>query len=102
MSDILDAVYEMAEGLHKAGGMDKITLRQLEALCVPKIKEYSPQEIKALRDKMHMSRTVFAALLNVGASTVDHWERGLKKPSGPSLRLLDVVDRRGIECLLTA
>ncbi len=35
-----------------------------------------------------MSLSVFAALLNVGPSTVEHWERGLKKPSGPSLRLL--------------
>lgn len=102
MSDILDAVYEMAQGLHKAGGMDKMTLRQLEALCVPKAKEYRPEQIKAIRERVHMSRSLFAALLNVGSSTVDHWERGLKKPSGPSLRLLDVVDRKGIECLLNA
>jgi len=99
MSDILDAVHEMAQGLHKAGGMDKTTLRQIEALCVPTAKEYSPAQIREIREKTHTSRSVFAALLNVGASTVEHWERGLKKPSGPSLRLLDVVDRKGIEAL---
>lgn len=101
MSDILDAAYEMARGLHKAGGMDKMTLRQLETLCIPTVKQYRPEEIKAIREKVRMSRALFAALLNVGPSTVDHWERGLKKPSGPSLRLLDVVDRKGIECLLS-
>lgn len=99
MSDILDAVHEMAQGLHKAGGMDKTTLRQIEALCVPKAKAYSPEQIKAIREKTHTSRSVFAALLNVGPSTVEHWERGLKKPSGPSLRLLDVVERKGIGAL---
>ena len=46
-----------------------------------------------------MSRSVFAAPLNVGPATVEHWERGLKKPSGPSLRLLDVVDRKGVDAL---
>jgi len=79
--------------------MDKTTLRQIEALCVPKVKEYSPEQIKEIREKTHTSRSVFAALLNVGTSTVEHWERGLKKPSGPSLRLLDVVERKGIDAL---
>ena len=99
MSDILDAVQEMARGLHDAGGMDKTTLRQLEALCLPKARALSPEPIKAIREKTRMSRSVFAALLNVGPSTVEHWERGLKKPSGPSLRLLDVVDRKGVDAL---
>lgn len=99
MSDILDAVHEMALGLHKDGGMDKTTLRQVKTLCVPKAKEYSPEQIKQIREKTQTSRSVFAALLNVGPSTVEHWERGLKKPSGPSLRLLDVVERKGIEAL---
>ena len=99
MSEILDAAYEMAQGLHKAGVMDKTTMRQIEALCIPKTKEYSPEQIKGIREKTNTSRTVFAALLNVGSSTVEHWERGLKKPSGPSLRLLDVVERKGLEAL---
>jgi len=99
MSDILDAVHEMARGLHKAGGMDKVTLRQIEALCISRVTEYSPEQIRALRENTHMSQRVFAALLNVGTSTVEHWELGLKKPSGPSLRLLDVVARKGIQAL---
>jgi len=99
MSDILDAALEMAQGLRKVGMMDKVTFRQIEALCVPTAKQYTPEQIKEIREKTHTSRSVFAALLNVGTSTVEHWERGLKKPSGPSLRLLDVVERKGIEAL---
>lgn len=99
MSDILDSALEMAQGLQKVGMMDKVTFRQIKTLCVPITKEYTPEQIKKIREKTNTSRSVFAALLNVGASTVEHWERGLKKPSGPSLRLLDVVERKGIEAL---
>ena len=99
MSDLLDAVHEMTSGLHAAGGMDKVTLRQIETLCIPQATEYSPEQIRALRENAHMSQRGFAALLNVGASTVRHWELGLKKPRGPSRRLLDVVARKGIQSL---
>jgi len=77
LSDILDAVHKMAQGLHKVGGMDKTTLRQIEALCVPAAREYSPAQNWEIREKAHTSRSVLAALLSVGASTVEHWERGL-------------------------
>jgi len=99
MKDLHDAIHEMAEGLYNAGGMDKITFRQIEMLCIPSAKTYSAEQIKAIRAKTKTSRTIFATFLNVKPSTVEHWERGLKKPSGPSLRLLDVVDRKGIEAL---
>ena len=99
MSDILEAALEMAQDLHKAGIMNKVTLRQIEALCIPEIKKYTPAQIKGIREKTNTSRTVFAKLLHVQPTTVEHWERGLKKPSGPSLRLLDVVERKGIEAL---
>jgi putative transcriptional regulator len=99
MSDILESALEMAQGLQKVGMMDKVTFRKIEALCVPTAKKYTPEQIKMIREKTHTSRSVFAALLNVGTSTVEHWERGLKKPSGPSLRLLDVVERKGLEAL---
>ncbi|MFZ5811923.1 MAG: helix-turn-helix domain-containing protein [Thermodesulfobacteriota bacterium] len=99
MSDLHDAINEMADGLYNAGGMDKITLRQIKMLCIPSAREYSAEQIKEIRKKTKTSRAVFATLLNVKPSTVEHWERGLKKPSGPSLRLLEVVDRKGIEAL---
>lgn len=43
---ILDAIHETAEGLHKAGVMDKRTLREFDALCLPLVKQYSAAQIK--------------------------------------------------------
>jgi putative transcriptional regulator len=47
-----------------------------------------------------MSQAVFAAVLNVSVSSVQKWESGEKKPSGASLKLLNLVKRKGVEVLL--
>jgi putative transcriptional regulator len=43
---------------------------------------------------------VFAAVLNTSIFTVQKWEIGNKRPSGLSLRLLNLIDRKGLEVLL--
>jgi putative transcriptional regulator len=43
---------------------------------------------------------VFAVFLNTSVSTVQKWEIGEKKTSGPSLKLLNLIDKKGIEALV--
>jgi putative transcriptional regulator len=57
-------------------------------------------EIKALREKCHVSQAVFANYLNLTADYVSKLERGEKRPTGPALVLLDVIRRKGIEAIL--
>jgi putative transcriptional regulator len=99
MSEIMKAAHELAQDLHQVGAMDAITMRMMDDLCLPPKRSFTPAEIKRLRAKSHMSQPVFAILLGVGANTVAQWEQGHKKPSGPSARLLDVLDRKGMEAL---
>ncbi|MCI0507400.1 MAG: DNA-binding transcriptional regulator [Gammaproteobacteria bacterium] len=100
MSDtILDVMHKTAEGLHKAGAMDIKTMREIESLCLPKVKEYSATQIKRLRLKNKASQSVFAAYLNTSPSTVQKWETGQKKPNGPSLKLLNLVAQKGLAVL---
>jgi putative transcriptional regulator len=56
----------------------------------------TPKQIKALREREHASQTVFANYLNVTPNLVSKWERGEKKPSGPALKLLCLVEKHGI------
>jgi putative transcriptional regulator len=56
-------------------------------------------EIKTLRQRCRASQAVFAAYLNTSPSTVQKWERGDKHPNGPSLKLLNLVERKGLEVL---
>jgi putative transcriptional regulator len=90
---------EFARDLHQAGAVDKITMREIERLCLPPLPTLTAEAIRRIRDKAQMSQAAFADYLNVGTSTVAQWEQGKKKPSGASVRLLDLIDRKGIEVL---
>jgi putative transcriptional regulator len=59
-----------------------------------------PRRIKSLRESAHVSQAVFAAVLNTSVSTVQKWEVGDKKPSGPSLKLLNLIERKGLEAVI--
>ena len=52
-----------------------------------------------LSTKNKASQTVFAAYLNTSPSTVQKWEQGQKKPNGPSLKLLNLAEQKGLEAL---
>lgn len=96
---ILDTVHQTAKGLHKAGVMDKQTMREFDALCLPPVKNLSAVQIRRLRKRNKASQAVFAAYLNTSPSTVQKWEQGQKKPNGPSLKLLNLVEQKGLEVL---
>jgi putative transcriptional regulator len=100
MNDILDLAHDMAKDLHDVGAMDDITMRVMDKICLPETPDFNAARIKEIRKKTRMSQTVFARVLNVGGTTVAQWEQGLKNPSGPSARLLDVIERKGVESII--
>jgi putative transcriptional regulator len=99
MSEILKAAHELALDLRSVGTMDTITMRMMDELCLPPKRTFNADDVKRVRHQTQMSQPVFAILLGVGANTVAQWEQGHKKPSGPSARLLDVIDRKGVEAI---
>ncbi len=99
-SDILEAVIDTARGLHSAGVMDQITLREFDRLCVPLIEHLKPEQIKNIREASHVSQAVFARVLNTSLSTVQKWEIGQKKPTGTALKLLHLVQKRGLDAVV--
>ncbi|OZB36301.1 MAG: transcriptional regulator [Halothiobacillus sp. 15-55-196] len=99
-SRILEAVRETASDLHSTGLIDKRRMGEYEALCDLSVHDIPPVQIKALREQANMSQAVFAAVLNTSVSAVQKWEGGNKKPSGPSLKLLNLVKRKGLEAIL--
>lgn len=96
----LEAAHEMAHGLYDAGVIDATTMREFDALCLPPVKELSPQDIKKIRLKEKLSQEVFAKYLNTSFSTVKQWEVGKKHPRGTSLKLLNLVHDKGIAVLI--
>ncbi|AWP24748.1 transcriptional regulator [Acidiferrobacter sp. SPIII_3] len=96
-SRIFEAVYETASDLHRLGFIDKRTTRKYDILCMEPVPEYDAERIRTLRKNLHLSQTVLAAVLNTSVSTVRKWEVGDKKPSGPSSKLLRLIE--GLEAV---
>lgn len=76
--------------------LDKLTLREIELLQIPKVKELSPSQIRKIREKEHASQGVFAQLLNVSSSTIQKWERGEVRPQNCALKLLNIAHKHGL------
>ena len=82
------------------GLISKGRIGEFDALCQLDAQEMTPENIKALREQAHVSQAVYAAVRNNSVSTVQKWEVGDKKPSGPSLKLLNLVERKGLEAII--
>ncbi len=97
---IADSITLTLKDLNKSGIVDDITLKNIEKLCLPEVKDYSPSNIVSIRKKFNLSQAALASVFNISTSTVQKWEQGVKKPAGSSKKLLDIIDRKGIEALL--
>jgi putative transcriptional regulator len=92
-------IREMALGLYELGAIDAKTMREFKTFRFEEPKTYTAYEIKRLRLREKASQAVFAKYLNTSVSRVQKWEIGEKKPSGPALKLLDLVERKGLKVL---
>lgn len=98
-SAIAGAVHEMMSDAHDAGVVSRETLRTFDDACLTPAAPLAPAEIRALREREHVSQPVFAAYLNVSRNLVSDWERGVKRPGGPALRLLSIIQRQGLQAV---
>ncbi len=99
-SRLLSEMHETAAGLYSIGLISKRRMAEYDALCNLGVPDIAPEKIKSLRESANLSQAVFAAVLNASISTVQKWEIGDKKPSGPSLKLLSLIERKGLEAVL--
>ena len=79
-------------------GYDKV-VKQL-GVAPQNTQPMTSDEIRQLRTKAKMSQAVFAKSLHVTTGYVSQLERGTKRPTGPTLVLLNVIKRHGIELII--
>ncbi|MCF7994787.1 MAG: DNA-binding transcriptional regulator [Chromatiaceae bacterium] len=98
-SDAMASIHETMEALQELDAIDKQTMREFDEACLTPVEPLSPEAIRALREREHLSQPVFARYLNVSKNLVSDWERGVKRPGGPALRLLTVIEKKGIQSI---
>jgi putative transcriptional regulator len=94
------SVVNTVKDLNKSGLVDNITMKNIEKLCLPEIKEYTPDKIIFIRKKFKLSQAALASVFNISPSTVQKWERGYKKPTGASKKLLHIMEKKGLQALI--
>jgi putative transcriptional regulator len=53
--------------------------------------EFTPMDIKKIRQKLDKSQSEFALMIGVSVGTLQNWEQGRRKPVGPARALLKVA-----------
>lgn len=98
-SEAFAALHESMSGLHDLGIIPAKTMRKFDVSCLTTVENMSAEKIAEVRLKAGVSQAVFAKYLTVSTGTVSKWESGKKHPSGPALKLLDLVKRKGLEAI---
>ena len=83
---------ELVEGIDalKSEREGKLTLRQVKLQAKP-VPVLEPQEVLAVREQLHLSRTVFARYLRTNPRTLENWEQGRAKPNAQAALLIRMV-----------
>jgi len=98
-SDILKTVHKGVTDLYAAGLVDKATMRRFDKRCLTPVEDMSPEDIRALRNREQVSQSVLASYLYVSVNTIGQWERGERRPAGPSLKLLALARAKGLDAI---
>jgi putative transcriptional regulator len=85
---------ELKEGFNalQSAREGKMTLRQhiVEKKPAPSI---TPEELMNLRERLHISRAVFARYLRTNERTLENWEQGRASPNAQAAILIRMVER---------
>lgn len=91
-ASIKEAVRNSLQDMVDLGIETSFTEREMRELGITIDKPViTSEEIKSIREKVHLSQSVFAKLLNVSPSSVRQWEQGTRSPSGSTKVLLELL-----------
>lgn len=62
-------------------------------LTIEPVMEYNNEDVKRIRTQSGMSQAVFAEYMGVSPKTVEAWEHGTNKLSGPVCRILSLMEK---------
>ena len=89
---------DIKKGLEEAiafeqGDPDVVSRTVVHKMTVHPVPDFSPKEIKEIRLKSAMTRSVFAACIGVSRKAVESWEGGRSHPDGAARRMLSLMNK---------
>ena len=93
-ASIKEAIASTVQDMVDADLKVSFTKKELDKLGVKvDLVSLSSKEIQHIRKILGVSQSVFAKLLNVSLSSVRQWEQNVRKPSGSTMILLELLQR---------
>lgn len=104
MTNKLKAMLDDAKELNALGLMPDSDVSEINSLLkarelkaqIAAVQMMSGEEIKAVRTRFGMSQSILAHTLGMSKESVSKWERNEIKPSGPALRILNILATKGL------
>ena len=89
-----DVFSELVEGLDALASerQGKTTLRSYEVRLTD-LPPVSADELVSLRERLNMSRAVFAMHLRTNVRTLENWEQGRARPNAQATTLIRLVQK---------
>jgi len=78
-----------------------MTIKEFNKIKYPAPRHYTGRDIVRIRRKLRVSQAVLARFLNASESTVRKWEIGAKVPGGANCRLLQLLENKGLQILMS-
>lgn len=78
---------ELLLSIEQAGAISRGELKPERAFS------YDIPDVKAIREKTGLSQTMFAKRLNISFKTLQNWEQGRRKPTGPAVVLINLIEK---------
>lgn len=82
-----EAFAKLVESVKQAGEIRRGTLKP------SRVFEFSPLDVKAIREQLQQSQSEFARMIGISTATLQNWEQGRRRPEGPARALLQVAMR---------
>jgi putative transcriptional regulator len=82
------AFNEILEGVREAGAYLRGSRK-----AVARVDRISADSIAAIRTRLGLSQVQFARAIGISLDTLQNWEQGRRKPTGPAKVLLKVAAR---------
>ena len=99
-STIAETVHEGIRGMNRLGLVDKKTMREFDVRCLTPVDDLSAKDIQTIRRREGISQAILARCLNLTTGQISQLERGAKHARGATLKLLCLIEEKGLEAVL--
>lgn len=69
------------------------SVKEMKAGKAARVSRVEPNEVAEARSKTGLTQLEFAEVLHISPRTLQEWEQGRRKPSGPAKALIEIASR---------